>query len=71
MLSINLAGAGATLATLWPVNDKVTSILMPLFYKLLLEGKSPEGALKSASEYIRTQPEYSNPHFWAPFIIVH
>ena len=69
--AFKLAGAGATLATLWPVNDKVTSILMPLFYKLLLEGKSPEGALKSASEHIRTQPEYSNPHFWAPFIIVH
>lgn len=41
-------GAQSVIATLWPISDAATSILMPLFYKNILEGKSRTEALRQA-----------------------
>lgn len=68
--AFKLAGAGGTLAALWAVNDDVTCQIMNMFYRGLIEGASPEEALKKASEHIRTEKKYSDPFYWAPFVIV-
>lgn len=42
------AGADASIATLWPVDDGGTQILMTEFYKELLKGTAKAGALQQA-----------------------
>lgn len=68
--AFKLAGAGGTVGTLWSVSDRATVQMMSVFYLKLLDGASPEEALRDASDYIRAQPEFSDPLYWAPFIIV-
>lgn len=41
-------GAQSVLATLWPIADKATSVLMPLFYQNLMQGRSRAEALRQA-----------------------
>lgn len=64
-----VAGARATLLTLWPVADQATSEFMRLFYTRLTRGASPVSALaQTKREFIRS-PKYSAPFFWAPFAL--
>lgn len=67
--AFKLAGAGATVASLWPVNDDATSKMMCAFYQEILNGQSPENAICLASEKIRRNPKYQSPLFWAPFVV--
>lgn len=41
-------GAQSVLATLWPIADQATSVLMPLFYQNLMQGRSRAEALRQA-----------------------
>ncbi len=51
------AGADGVLATLWPVNDVSTVILMEDMYRGLLdEGLSRSAALRRAKHTLRTMP---------------
>ncbi|MCM2309839.1 MAG: CHAT domain-containing protein [Steroidobacteraceae bacterium] len=62
------AGAGAVLATLWPVPDSSTAALMGAFYRELLgHGTSPAIALARAQRQLRSHPKWSDPYYWAGF----
>jgi CHAT domain-containing protein len=62
------AGASSIAATLWNVDDEVTSQLMKEFYtKMLQQGLTPAAALREAQNSIRQQPQWRSPHYWAAF----
>lgn len=62
------AGAPSLLLSLWNVDDEATADLMTSFYKLMLTGYTPSGALRGAQLELLKQQQH--PFFWAPFIIV-
>lgn len=61
------AGAGATVATLWPVGAP-TAVLMRAFYDQLSSGADVDDALRTARLTLR-ESGYSHPFYWAPFIL--
>ena len=61
------AGSPSVMASLWGVDDDATQLLMVTFYKHLKEGQSKAEALSSAQSEVREQ--YSNPFYWAGFIL--
>ena len=65
-----LAGANSLLMTLWEVDDKATSILMKEFHKGLDAGLDKRSALEAARKYMRNTLEFSNPKYWAGFILL-
>jgi len=65
-----VAGADRVVSSLWQVPDTATAELMASFYRALLEyDASPSEALRIAQSEIRKQPKWSNPYFWASFVI--
>ncbi|MCD4676237.1 MAG: CHAT domain-containing protein, partial [Desulfobacula sp.] len=65
------AGAASILGTLWEVDDQSTSILMNKFYEnWQKKGMRKAEALRMAQAYIKSNPKYSHPFFWAPFTII-
>ena len=64
------SGARSTLATLWSVQDQSTAELMTHFYKALQPGVSKAQALRQAQLKLLNSPQYQNPYFWAPFVLV-
>lgn len=65
------AGANSTLSTLWQINDGSTSQLMVQFYTELKKGGVTKAeALHRAQKALLLQPEYQNPYYWAPYILV-
>ena len=64
------AGALATIASLWKVNDRGTQILMNTFYQELLQSKtSPIQALRQAQMTL-LNTNYEHPYFWSSFILI-
>lgn len=64
------AGARTVAASLWPVDDASTELIMKQFYTHLAQGEDEALALRQAKlDYIRTKGGRS-PIFWGPFIIV-
>ena len=65
------AGVNSLLMSLWKVDDDATQVLMDVFYKKwLLEDMSKQEALTAAKDYLKSQPQWSNPEFWAAFILL-
>ncbi|MEG4241706.1 CHAT domain-containing protein [Microcoleus sp. MON2_D6] len=65
------SGARSTAATLWQVNDESTAIFMAEFYKQLASSKTSKAeALRNAQLTLLKNPDYQNPYFWAPFVLV-
>jgi CHAT domain-containing protein len=66
------AGAKSTIASLWHINDKSTSILIGEFYRELVKNKVTKAeALRLAQvKLFRDYPNYSRPGYWAPYILV-
>lgn len=65
------SGARSTLATLWRVRDNSTAIFMSEFYKQLqAPGISKAEAVRRAQLALLANPNYEEPFFWAPFILV-
>ena len=63
------AGTRHLVVTLWDVDDRATAKLMERYYHyLLVEGTSPDRALRSAQNDLRRIPEWSSPRYWAGFI---
>lgn len=62
-------GVPSVVATLWQVDDNATSILMQQFYSNL-KTMDKVKALQQAQAYLRKQPGYDDPYFWAPFQLV-
>jgi CHAT domain-containing protein/Flp pilus assembly protein TadD len=63
------AGSKRAVVSLWNVNDKGTSQLMPIFYKSVLAGKSPAVALREAQLQMWQGKEWRNPFYWAAFTV--
>lgn len=66
------SGARSTLATLWQVNDASTATLMGEFYQQITEhpGITKAAALRAAQLSLLKQPQYQQPFYWAPFVLV-
>ncbi|MDX1697803.1 MAG: CHAT domain-containing protein, partial [Thiohalobacterales bacterium] len=65
------AGARSALATLWYVNDQVTSELIAAFYRNL--GKpdiTKAEALQQAQQKILADLRYRHPAYWAPYLLI-
>ncbi|MBC7849144.1 MAG: tetratricopeptide repeat protein [Chitinophagaceae bacterium] len=59
-------GVPTVIATLWQVDDKATRILIDKFYDNLTS-MDKVLALQQAQLYLRKQPGYDDPYYWAPF----
>ena len=66
------AGAAATVATLWPVDDRITAALMPRFYRELLAGRETDEALRRAQLALLDGADGAarEPVNWAAFQVV-
>jgi len=65
------AGAKRVVASLWPVADASTSLLMQSFYEELLDrGHDPDDALARAREELWKKRETAHPYYWAPFVLM-
>lgn len=65
-----LAGANTLLMSLWKVDDTATQKLMTEFYSHYLSGKSKQESLNLAQQSLRNSSEYSDPEYWAAFILL-
>ena len=67
--ALSIAGAKATMLSLWKVDDRGTAAVMKLFYKNLSNGYSPEKSLKLTQASLRKHKnlEFRNPYIWASF----
>jgi CHAT domain-containing protein len=75
-------GARGVIATLWPVADESTGLLMQNFYRLRESGRLTKAeALRQAqlamiagrgpaASGAEAGPRYAHPYFWAPFILM-
>jgi tetratricopeptide (TPR) repeat protein len=64
------AGVPAVLATLWPVDDAATELLMRAFYRELSDGRRAATALQEAQAILRNDPATEDPFFWAGFVLI-
>lgn len=65
-----LAGANTLLMSLWKVDDTATQKLMAEFYRNYLSGKSKQESLTLAQQSLRNNAKYSDPEYWAAFILL-
>ncbi len=64
------AGAKNLVVSLWKVADQSTSEFMVKFYDLLFSGKTKAEALQQAKLEMIKERKYTEPFYWAPFILV-
>jgi len=62
-----VAGAARVLASLWPVDDEITSRFMAHFHGALCEGMTPAAALHLAQAEVMCQ--HPHPFYWAAFTL--
>jgi CHAT domain-containing protein len=67
--ALNEAGALSVMATLWPIDDIGTREFMLAFYRRFAAGSSPHDALRATQQEFIASREWSNPYFWAPFVL--
>ncbi len=66
-----VAGAPTTVATLWPVDDESTKIIMINFYDGLKKGLSKSEAMRKAQTALIRKGDYHvHPFFWAPYVMI-
>lgn len=65
-----IAGVKSILMSLWEVDDEATQILMTNFYKNYLNGMSKQESLLNAQKIVRETPGFSDPEYWAAFILL-
>ncbi len=64
------AGSKSVVTSLWKVDDRATAKLMEHFYESMLQdGMTPAAALRSAKQKIRREKAWSEPFFWAGFVL--
>ena len=64
------AGARAVMSTLWSVSDEVTQHFMGRFYQRFLSGMGAQQALRETQDEFMRSDKWSNPYYWAPFVMV-
>lgn len=64
------AGASEVVVSLWPVDDRATSVLMTRFYRHLFRDRLPaSAALVRAQRFMAESSAWKAPYFWAGFVI--
>jgi CHAT domain-containing protein len=64
------AGAKSVVASLWKVDDRATAALMAEFYRgMLQKGMTPAAALRSAKLTMMREKQWSEPYYWAGFVL--
>jgi CHAT domain-containing protein len=65
------AGARSALASLWPIHDEATSLLMSEFYRQLHEaGAGKALALQRAQQKLAAVTRYRHPGYWSGFVLI-
>ncbi|MBL8175644.1 MAG: CHAT domain-containing protein [Bryobacterales bacterium] len=64
------AGARQVVASLWPVADGASAVLMEHFYReMFVGGRSAEEALRMAQMAVRKEARFRAPFYWAGFVV--
>ena len=68
------AGSPRVICSLWKVDDDATRALMTKFYELWNPKNGKPGlttaeALKKAQEFVRSQPKWKHPYYWAAWVL--
>ena len=64
-----IAGSRSVVASLWPVDDSSTGLLMTKFYERLKAGDGKAEALRKAQLAVRQDPRFAHPYFWSGFLL--
>jgi CHAT domain-containing protein len=56
-------------ASLWKVDDEATAALVARFYEHRRGGASVSEALSAAQADIREDPDWSDPRYWAAWVL--
>ena len=64
-----IAGADNVGVTLWSVNDKATCAFQEYLYGFIKEGMAYPAAYQKAKEKMKVSEEWSNPEYWAGFVL--
>ncbi|MGR4868894.1 CHAT domain-containing protein [Variovorax sp. LARHSF232] len=64
------AGTSALIASLWPVSDDATEVLMSTVYSELAKGRDVQRAMQAGQLAVLKQPRMAHPFFWAPFNLI-
>jgi CHAT domain-containing protein/tetratricopeptide (TPR) repeat protein len=62
-------GVPAVVASLWPVDDAATAILITAFYKNMGTMDTAE-ALRQAQLTLKKDPKYAHPYYWGAWVLV-
>jgi CHAT domain-containing protein len=71
-----VAGAHRVVASQWAVVDASTGVLMGVFLGEVVRAHVSGAALdyglalQRSRRWVRSQPQWSSPHYWAPFILM-
>lgn len=68
--AFKMANAQCILMSLWKVDDVATRFLMTEFYRNWLSGCGKQESLRRAKDAVRKIPDWSNPRYWAAFILL-
>jgi tetratricopeptide (TPR) repeat protein len=63
------AGAPTVVASLWPVNERATEVLLASFYRNLANGSTPIQAMRVATRGLREHENWNHPYYWCGFIV--
>lgn len=63
------AGAAATIATHWEVDDRFATDFFELFYRKVLSGDSLSVALTNSKRSWLENRRYAHPFYWCPFVL--
>jgi CHAT domain-containing protein len=64
------AGASSIIASLWPVADESTELLMTRLYRDLVLGNDLMTAMQAAQVEVQKNRRFAHPFFWAPFNVI-
>ena len=64
------AGTSSLIASLWPVSDDATAVLMGTLYGELSRGNDIQRAMQAGQLAVLRQPGMAHPFFWAPFNLI-
>ncbi len=64
------AGASSIVASLWPVADDATELLMDRLYGELAAGRDLMQGMQAAQREVQGTRRFAHPFFWAPFNVI-
>jgi CHAT domain-containing protein len=64
------AGATSIVASLWPVADESTDMLMNKLYKDMASGRDLMSSMQQAQLEVQKNRRFAHPFFWAPFNVI-